>query len=69
MDFQDDDLVPAEIACEIIGGRHSPINRATLYRLIRMGRLPKPLKPSPGISRWRVRALREFIAGTEQRAI
>ncbi|MER8574561.1 hypothetical protein NKG99_24245 [Mesorhizobium sp. M1409] len=68
MDFSDDDLVTADVACQIIGGRHSPINKATLYRLISRGRVPKPIHPAPGISRWRYGAILAVIAAAEERA-
>jgi predicted DNA-binding transcriptional regulator AlpA len=53
MNDPQDDLVPVEIACEILGGRASPLHPATLYRGIRDGRYPKPLKMGPQMNRWR----------------
>ena len=38
-------------ACRFFGGT-KPLNPATLYRGIRQGRFPKPLKVGPGTSRW-----------------
>lgn len=37
--------------CRLFGGTR-PINPSTLYRGIRLGRYPKPVKLSPGCSRW-----------------
>jgi predicted DNA-binding transcriptional regulator AlpA len=37
--------------CRLIGGNR-PIHAATLYRGIRKGRYPKPVKVGPGSSRW-----------------
>jgi predicted DNA-binding transcriptional regulator AlpA len=37
--------------CRYFGGTR-PINPATLYRGIRVGRYPKPIKVGPGSSRW-----------------
>lgn len=37
--------------CRLLGGSR-PINPSTLYRGIRLGRYPKPIKLSPGCSRW-----------------
>jgi predicted DNA-binding transcriptional regulator AlpA len=37
--------------CRYFGGS-KPINTATLYRGIRQGRYPKPIKVGPGSSRW-----------------
>lgn len=49
----DDDLVTVDVACQIIGGRQSPITPSTLYRGIRTGKFPRPLKIGPGTNRWR----------------
>ncbi len=38
------DLVDEKMACRIIGGDQSPIHRSTLYRGIRAGRFPAPIK-------------------------
>ena len=38
-------------ACRFFGGSR-PINPATLYRGVRQGRYPKPVKIGPGCSRW-----------------
>jgi predicted DNA-binding transcriptional regulator AlpA len=38
-------------ACRFFGGS-KPINSATLYRGIRRGRYPRPVKVGPGTSRW-----------------
>jgi len=42
------DLLDCRGVCRLLGG----INPATLYRGIRQGRYPKPLKIGPGTSRW-----------------
>lgn len=49
----EEDLVNVDIACQIIGGKNSPIAAATLYRGIKSGRFPSPLKLGPGTARWR----------------
>jgi predicted DNA-binding transcriptional regulator AlpA len=41
-------LLDKSQTCEFFGG----INPATLYRGIRQGRFPKPVKVGPGTSRW-----------------
>lgn len=48
-----DELIPLGTACELIGGRETPINPSTLYKGIKAGRFPAPLKLGPGTSRWR----------------
>lgn len=45
------DLLDRAAVCRYFGGSR-PINPATLYRGIRRGRYPRPLKIGPGSSRW-----------------
>jgi predicted DNA-binding transcriptional regulator AlpA len=45
------DLLDKAGACRFFGGS-KPLNPATLYRGIRQGRFPKPVKVGPGTSRW-----------------
>jgi len=45
------DLLDKAEACRFFGGS-KPLNPATLYRGIRQGRFPKPVKVGPGTSRW-----------------
>jgi predicted DNA-binding transcriptional regulator AlpA len=45
------DLLTKKAVCHLLGGTQ-PIDSATLYRWIRKGRMPKPIKLSPGTSRW-----------------
>jgi predicted DNA-binding transcriptional regulator AlpA len=48
-----EDLVTITVACQIIGGRETPITASTLYKGIKTGRFPAPLKLGPGTARWR----------------
>lgn len=57
----DDDLVPSDVACRLIGGRLSPIDPSTLYRGVQAGRYPKPLKVGPSTNRWSVGELRACL--------
>jgi predicted DNA-binding transcriptional regulator AlpA len=45
------DLLDRAEVCRFFGGNR-PINAATLYRNIRRGRYPRPVKVGPGTSRW-----------------
>jgi predicted DNA-binding transcriptional regulator AlpA len=45
------ELLDRDAVCRLIGGTR-PINAATLYRGIRKGRYPAPVKVGPGSSRW-----------------
>jgi predicted DNA-binding transcriptional regulator AlpA len=46
-----DDLLDRADTCRYFGGS-KPIDPSTLYRGIRAGRYPKPVKVGPGSSRW-----------------
>lgn len=61
--FADDDLVVEAVACAFIGGRTSPIHRSSLWRGIRSGAYPSPLRVGvgTGTNRWRVAELREVV--------
>ena len=45
------DLLDADATCRFFGGSR-PINPATLYRGVKAGRYPRPIKVGPGMSRW-----------------
>jgi predicted DNA-binding transcriptional regulator AlpA len=45
-------LMDAVETCRFFGGANSPLNPATLYRGIKAGKYPKPVKVGPGTSRW-----------------
>jgi len=49
--MQDTGLLDRLAVCRLFGGTR-PINAATLYRGIRAGRYPAPVKIGPGASRW-----------------
>jgi predicted DNA-binding transcriptional regulator AlpA len=44
-------LMDREETCRYFGGS-KPINASTLYRGVKSGRFPKPVKIGPGSSRW-----------------
>jgi predicted DNA-binding transcriptional regulator AlpA len=46
-----DELLHIDEVCRFFGGSR-PINQSTLYRGIKVGRFPAPVKPTPGMSRW-----------------
>ena len=49
--MQSAELLDRDAVCAFFGGTR-PINPATLYRGVRKGRYPKPVKVGPGSSRW-----------------
>jgi predicted DNA-binding transcriptional regulator AlpA len=61
-----DHLLDRRQTCFFFGGS-KPIDASTLYRGIREGRYPKPVKVGPGTSRWLREeceaALREMVEG------
>jgi Prophage CP4-57 regulatory protein (AlpA) len=57
-DIAPDDLVCIDDACRELGGAGKPINRATLYRGMKDGRYPKPIKVEAQAVRWLMPELR-----------
>jgi len=45
------DLLNRRAVCAMVGGSQ-PIDASTLYRWIAAGKFPRPVKLSPGTSRW-----------------
>jgi predicted DNA-binding transcriptional regulator AlpA len=45
------ELLDRSAVCRLFGGSR-PIDASTLYRGIRQGRYPRPVKIGPGSSRW-----------------
>jgi hypothetical protein len=46
------ELMDKDETCRFFGGANRPINAATLYRGMHMGRYPKPIKIGANSSRW-----------------
>jgi predicted DNA-binding transcriptional regulator AlpA len=44
-------LIDKSEVCRLFGGNR-PLNASTLYRGIKQGRYPRPVKVGPGSSRW-----------------
>jgi predicted DNA-binding transcriptional regulator AlpA len=61
----EDDFLTAKLACELIGGRSTPINIATFYRGIQAGRYPRGIAIGAQGKRWR---RSELIAVLERAA-
>lgn len=51
------DLVDEMTACQILGGENSPLHRSTLWRGVKKGRFPAPIKIGLGTNRWRASEL------------
>lgn len=50
----DDTMLTVRQVCRFFGGDDKPLDPATLYRGIKEGRFPPPVKLSPRLSRWRL---------------
>lgn len=65
-------LLDVDETCRFFGGANSPLNPATLYRGIKVGKYPKPIKQGAGTSRWLrgecVATLRQIIAERDIKA-
>lgn len=55
------DLTDVRGACKIIGGTDTPIDPSTLYRGIKAGIYPKPIKVGRNSSRWLTSELRAAL--------
>ena len=58
--MENDELLDKDAACRFIGGSR-PINPATLYRGVKTGIYPQPIKVAPNVSRWRKSELSDAI--------
>lgn len=56
-----DDLIPITIVCQMIGGKDTPVVPSTIYKGIKTGLYPAPIKLGPGTSRWRRSEILEFL--------
>jgi predicted DNA-binding transcriptional regulator AlpA len=65
-----DDLWHIDLVCRFFGGT-KPLNAATVYRNIKLGRIPAPIKTGPGSARWipsECRAAREAMVAEREAA-
>jgi predicted DNA-binding transcriptional regulator AlpA len=58
-DFQH--FLDCDAVRKLIGGTR-PVNRSSVYRLVARGLWPKPVHPTPGISRWIASECRDALA-------
>ena len=56
------ELLTDKEVCQMLG-----ISRSTLRRVIRRGEFSKPLKPSPGTSRWPRKIVEDYIEVLQHR--
>ena len=55
-------LLKSREVCEMLG-----ISKSTLDRMVRKGLFPRPLKPSPGTSRWPRQVVDDYIEDLPRR--
>ena len=55
-------LLKSREVCEMLG-----ISKSTLHRMVRRGLFPRPLKPSPGTSRWPRQVVDDYIEDLPRR--
>jgi predicted DNA-binding transcriptional regulator AlpA len=55
-------LIHESVVRARVGGEKTPISKATMYRAIAEGRLPKPVHPTANTSRWIEAEVDEAIA-------
>lgn len=56
-------IFPCEYASDTQLAARYDVSRATIWRWVREGRLPAPVKLTPGCSRWRLSAVIEALEG------
>jgi hypothetical protein len=62
---EDDEMVSMAGAIAILSGRQRPMHHTTLYRGIKAGRFPAPIRIGPGSVRW----LRSELVAVRDRMI
>lgn len=48
-----DDMMTLREVSEFFGGKERPLDQSTIYRWVSEGRIPKPVRMSPKVVRWR----------------
>jgi predicted DNA-binding transcriptional regulator AlpA len=49
----DPELMTIKDVCTFFTGEHDPVDTSTVYRWIRKGKIPGPIRISPAIQRWK----------------
>lgn len=57
-----DEMLTMRDVCELFGGSKHPLDQSTIYRWMRLGTFPRPVKMSPGTQRWRLSECKEAFA-------
>lgn len=52
MSTEDEMMTIAEV-CRFLGGKEKPLDKSTVYRWVRLGRLPQPVGLGGHLARWK----------------
>ncbi|HEY4355995.1 MAG TPA: AlpA family phage regulatory protein [Acidobacteriaceae bacterium] len=47
-----EDQMNLQQVCRFFGGKETPVDRSTIYRWVKAGRIPSPTRVGPKMSRW-----------------
>lgn len=53
MSDEPEEMMTVGEVCRFLGGAKSPLDKSTVYRWVREGRLPPPVRLGPQSTRWR----------------
>lgn len=48
-----DQMLSIREVCQFFGGADMPLDQSTIYRWVRLGKLPPPVRVGPGTLRWK----------------
>lgn len=60
------DMLSIREVCHFFGGNQKPLDQSTIYRWVRLGKLPKPVRMSGTLLRWRRADLLAVMADMER---
>ncbi len=49
-----EEMLTIKDVCRFFGGTKSPVDRSTIYRWVRLKKLPEPIRMGPMTNRWRL---------------
>jgi predicted DNA-binding transcriptional regulator AlpA len=60
--IDEDDLLSIKEVCRFFTGEKHPIDPSTVYRWVKKGKIPPPIRISPALQRWRRSELEKIRA-------
>lgn len=61
-DIDEDDLLSIHDVCRFFTGQKHPLDPSTVYRWVKRGKIPPPIRISPALQRWRRSELEQIRA-------